>query len=180
MTDYLSLPVGSNAPELINAVVEIPLGSNNKYEYDKALRVFRLDRRLYSAVHFPGDYGFIPSTISVDSDPLDVLILAATPSFTGCLTAVRPIGLLETIDQSVVDEKILAVAQDSPRYSEVHEYCDIYPHLLKEIEHFFGVYKDLEGKRTKVVGWENAEYARKIIMESHQRYVEAAAQHARQ
>jgi len=175
MTDYLSLPIGSEAPELVNAVVEIPLGSANKYEYDKTLKVFRLDRRLYSSVHFPGDYGFIPSTISVDGDPLDVLILTASPSFTGCLTAVRPIGLLETIDQSIVDEKILAIAHDSPRYAEVHEYSDIYPHMLKEIEHFFSVYKDLEGKRTKVVGWENAEYARKIVMESSQRYERAHA-----
>jgi len=89
-----------------------------------------------------------------------------------------PIGLLETIDQSIVDEKILAVAQDSPCHSEVREHSDIYPHMLKEIEHFFGVYKDLEGKRTKVVGWEDAAYARKIIMESHQRYADSVAQHA--
>lgn len=94
VTDYLTLPIGQDAPEVVNAVVEIPRGGANKYEYDKTLRVFRLDRSLYSPVHFPGDYGFIPSTLGSDGDALDVLILVDEPSFTGCLIEVCPVGLL--------------------------------------------------------------------------------------
>src|ERR671935_3104835 len=119
MTNYLTLPVGDSAPAEVNAVVEIPRGERNKYEYDKKLHVFRLDRNLYSPVHYPGDYGFIPSTLSEDGDPLDVLVLVDAPSFPGCLIEVRPIGLLEMLDQGVRDEKILAVAQNDPRYREV-------------------------------------------------------------
>src|SRR3954453_13548577 len=108
MANYLELPVGPNSPEVINAVIEIPLEGINKYEYDKELHVFRLDRNLYSPVHYPGDYGFIPSTLSLDGDPLDVLVLVDAPSFPGCLMTVRPIGMLEMVDQDKEDEKILA------------------------------------------------------------------------
>src|SRR3954451_19511735 len=109
MLDYLKLPLGDKAPEVVNVVVEIPLLSINKYEYDKQLHVFRLDRNLYSAVHYPGDYGFIPSTLSGDGDALDVLVLVDAPSFTGCVMTVRPIGALRMTDQDSEDEKILAV-----------------------------------------------------------------------
>src|SRR5881396_1386595 len=94
MTNYLTLPIGDSAPAEVNAVIEIPRGDKNKYEYDKELNVFRLDRNLYSPVHYPGDYGFIPSTLSDDGDPLDVLVLVDAPSFTGCVMTVRPIGML--------------------------------------------------------------------------------------
>jgi len=95
MTNYLTLPVGPKSPELVNAVIEIPLEGISKYEYDKELHVFRLDRNLFSPVHYPGDYGFIPSTLGDDGDPLDVLVLVDTPSFPGCVQEVRPIGALE-------------------------------------------------------------------------------------
>jgi inorganic pyrophosphatase len=110
MLDYLRLPLGDQAPEVVNAVVEIPLQSINKYEYDKKLHAFRLDRNLYSPVHFPGDYGFFPSTLGRDADPLDVLILVDSPSFSGCIMEVRPIGVLDMLDQGIHDEKLLAVA----------------------------------------------------------------------
>jgi len=103
MLDYVALPLGDKAPEVVNVVVEIPLQSINKYEYDKKLHVFRLDRNLYSPVHFPGDYGFLPSTLSHDGDPLDVLVLVDSPSFTGCVMEVRPIGVLDMLDQGVHD-----------------------------------------------------------------------------
>ncbi len=109
MTNYLELPVGPNAPEVINAVIEIPRDAINKYEYDKELHVFRLDRNLYSPVHYPGDYGFIPSTLGEDGDPLDCLVLVDSPSFSGCVMEVRPIGMLEMLDQGLGDEKILCV-----------------------------------------------------------------------
>ena len=96
MTDYTRLPIGEHAPRRVNAVIEIPRDSVNKYEYDKTLHVFRLDRTLFSPVHYPGDYGFIPCTLGQDGDPLDVLVLVEAPSFSGCVMEVRPIGVLHT------------------------------------------------------------------------------------
>jgi inorganic pyrophosphatase len=170
MTNYLALPTGDGAPAEVNAVIEIPRGDTNKYEYDKQLHVFRLDRNLYSPVHYPGDYGFIPSTLSDDGDPLDVLVLVDAPSFTGCVMTVRPIGALRMIDQDSEDEKILAVGFNNPIYKNLNESRELYPHLLLEIEHFFSVYKELEAKRTRIKGWEDAARAREIVTESQQRY----------
>src|SRR3954453_18281190 len=98
MVNYLELPIGERAPEVVETVIEIPYEGINKYEYDKRLPVFRLDRNLYFPVHYPGDYGFIPSTLSDDGDPLDVLVMVDAPSFTGCVMKARPIGLLEMLD----------------------------------------------------------------------------------
>lgn len=172
MTNYLELPVGEESPNVINAVIEIPRDGSNKYEYDKKLHVFRLDRNLYSPVHYPGDYGFVPSTLAEDADPLDVLVLVDAPSFSGCVQAVRPIGLLEMLDQGVPDEKVLCVGKNNPRYKDVFNYSQIYPHMLREITHFFSIYKDLEGKRVEVKGWRDADYARKKVMEAEQRFIE--------
>jgi inorganic pyrophosphatase len=170
MIDYLHLPIGERCPDLVNAIVEVPRGGVNKYEYDKKLNVFRLDRTLYSPVHYPGDYGFIPSTLASDGDPLDVLVLVDNASFPGCLMEVRPIGALEMLDQGARDEKVLAVVSNDPRYTEVSNYTDIYTHILREIEHFFSIYKDLEGKRTKTIAWHSAEEARRVILESQERF----------
>lgn len=170
MPNYLELPVGPNAPALVNAVIEIPLEGISKYEYDKELHVFRLDRNLFSPVHYPGDYGFIPSTLGDDGDPLDVLVLVDTPSFPGCIQEVRPIGVLEMIDQGQGDEKILCVGDANPRYKNVVHYSDIYPHILKEITHFFSIYKDLEGKSVEVKGWRNAEHARELIVRAQKAF----------
>ena len=114
LTNYLHLPVGANAPEEINVVVEIPQGSRNKYEYDKNLNIFRLDRALHSPVYYPGDYGFMPQTLAEDGDPLDVLILVEQPTFPGCLVVARPIGMLKMIDDGLPDDKILAVPVGEP------------------------------------------------------------------
>lgn len=175
MTNYLTLPAGEGAPDEVNAVIEIPRGQTNKYEYDKQLHVFRLDRNLYSPVHYPGDYGFIPSTLSDDGDPLDVLVLVDAPSFTGCVMTIRPIGFLEMVDQGQGDEKILAVGTNNPIYKEVHDYDKLYPHLLREIEHFFTIYKELEAKTTRIVGWHDAGRARETISECQRRYAEKNA-----
>ena len=169
MTNYLSLPTGDGAPDEVNAVIEIPRGTTNKYEYDKQLHVFRLDRNLHSPVHYPGDYGFIPSTLSLDGDPLDVLVLVDAPSFPGCLMVVRPIGVLRMVDQGKEDEKILAVGTNNPIFRDVHDYQELYPHLLLEIQHFFTVYKELEAKTTKILGWEDSKRAREIVTESQER-----------
>jgi inorganic pyrophosphatase len=170
MLDYCRLPIGSHAPARINAVIEIPRDSVNKYEYDKELHVFRLDRTLFSPVHYPGDYGFIPQTLGHDGDALDVLVLVEAPSFPGCLMEVRPIGVLRMIDQGRGDEKILAVAESDPLYREVKDYSGVFEHTLREIEHFFAIYKNLEGKKTEIAGWEGVETARKIIDEGRKRF----------
>ena len=172
MPNYLELPVGPKAPQLINAVIEIPLQCSSKYEYDKELGVFRLDRNLYSPVLYPGDYGFVPSSLGDDGDPLDVLVLVDVPSFPGCVMEVRPIGALEMIDQGKGDEKILCVGAGNPRYDDVTNYLEIYPHILKEIEHFFATYKDLEGKRVEVHGWKDADAARELVTKAQKAFVE--------
>jgi inorganic pyrophosphatase len=172
MVNYLELPIGDRSPEVFRAVIEIPKDGTNKFEYDKELHVFKLDRNLHSPVHYPGDYGFIPSTLSDDGDPLDVLVLVPGPSFPGCVQEVRPIGLLEMLDQGVLDEKVLAVGKNNPRYTNVWNYTDIYPHMLREITHFFSIYKDLEGKRVEIKGWHDAAYARDHVVHSARQFVD--------
>lgn len=175
MSNYLDLPIGAKSPEVVTAVIEIPLDSVNKYEYDKTLHVFRLDRNLHSPVHYPGDYGFIPQTLAEDGDPLDILVLGDTPTFSGCVYQVRPIGLFEMLDQGIPDEKVLAYATGNPRFNGIANYTHVPEHLLREIEHFFAVYKDLEGKRTKVIGWQDADGAWECIESCHKRYLTGSA-----
>jgi inorganic pyrophosphatase len=172
MSDYLNLPIGKQHPEIVTAVIEIPKDGSNKYEYDKSLQVFRLDRNLHSPVHYPSDYGFIPQTLAEDGDPLDILVLGEQPTFPGCIYYARPIGLFEMLDQGVNDEKILAYATGNPRYSEIRNYKEVPPHVLLEVEHFFSIYKDLEGKRTKVLGWKDLGNAHQVIETCHQRFLQ--------
>ncbi len=169
--NYLTLPIGTHAPEVINAVVEVPSGQTNKYEYDKLLQVFHLDRPLYASVHYPGDYGFIPSTLAPDGDPLDILILLPAPTFSGCLVEARPVGVLEMLDQQKPDQKVLAVATSSPSHELIRDHTDFAPHVLREIENFFGIYKELEGKHTDVQGWRDARSAQGLIRAAHARFL---------
>lgn len=164
------IPTGSAPPDAVTAVIEIPTNERNKYELDKQLGVFRLDRVLYSAVHYPGDYGFLPRTLGDDGDPLDVLVLTTVPVFTGCLIEARPIGIFHLVDKGRADEKVLAVPLADPYAAELHNLGDVPPHYLKEIEHFFQVYKDLEGTTTETRGFEGIEAARSAIMGSMRRY----------
>ena len=164
------VPSGPNPPHEIYTFVEIPRGSRNKYELDKTTGFLKFDRLLYSAVHYPGDYGFIPRTLAGDGDPLDVLVDVVEPTFPGCIMAVRPVGVFLMEDDKGVDEKILAVPVDDPRHHEFRVLSHVGPHLLKEIEHFFGVYKDLEGKHTKITGWRDIDVAHRIIEEAMERY----------
>lgn len=175
MTNYLELPIGEKVPEIVTAIVEIPQDGVNKYEYDTTLHVFRLDRNLHSPVHYPGDYGFVPQTIAEDGDPLDILILGTTPAFPGCMLKARPIGLFEMLDQGVPDEKIVAYATGNPRFSSIDSYTQVHEHVLREVEHFFSIYKDLEGKRTKVLGWKDRDAAMEVIQSSHKRYLDRKA-----
>ncbi len=148
----------------------MPKGSQNKYEYDKHLKIFKLNRTLYSPVHYPGDYGFIPSTLAEDSDPLDAPVLVDEPSFPGCLLVTRPIGLLDMLDEDERDEKVLAVPVNNPRYDTIHDFRDILPHMLREIEHFFRIYKELEGKTVITKGWQGAAAAKEIIARYHDNF----------
>ena len=167
------LDPGPECPAIVRMIVEIPKNSSNKYEYDKELGVFRLDRALYSPLHYPGDYGFIPGTLGEDGDPLDVLSLVDEPSFPGVLISVRPVGVLEMVDQQQPDQKILAVPVRNPRFDQILAIEDIFPHNLREIEHFFDIYKELEGKRTELRGWRGAEQAHHLIHRARQRYLDS-------
>ena len=172
--DIYDLPPGEESPEVVNAVVEIPKGTRNKIEYDPEDDVFRLDRVLHSPVHYPGDYGFIPGTLAEDGDALDIIVLVTDPTFTGCVLEARPVGALVMRDEKGRDEKILAVPQRDPRYEETADISNLPGHLLREIEHFFDIYKELEGKATATLGWEPGRKARSIIRESTRRKREAA------
>jgi len=171
MTDYLRLGIGKHSPEIVTAVIEIPQGSSNKYEYDKRWQVFRLDRNLHSPVLYPSDYGFIPQTLAEDGDPLDIMVLGEKPTFPGCVYDAFPIGLFRMLDQGQPDEKVLAYATGNPRFRGLREYTEIQSHLLKEIEHFFSVYKFLEDKETSVLGWAPAEEAKRTIQTAHGRFI---------
>jgi len=168
--NYLHLPLGENKPDEINVVIEIPEKSRNKYEYDKSYDILRLDRALHSAMYYPGDYGFAPQTLALDGDPLDVLVLVIKPTFPGCLVVARPIGLLEMMDEGKEDDKIIAVPVGEPAFEEIHSYTQIFPHTLRKISHFFETYKLLEGKKTSVVGWHDEAAARRVILESFERF----------
>jgi len=168
--NYLELPVGEKAPDIFNIVVEIPRGSANKYEFDPRLNIFRLDRTLYSPMHYPGDYGFVPSTMAADGDPLDVLVLVESPSFTGCVIEARAIGMLAMVDQGKEDLKVLCVPIRDPRAETLQDFKDVHPHRLREIEHFFSIYKELERKSTETNGWFGADEARKAIVAAIERF----------
>jgi inorganic pyrophosphatase len=157
------LAVGPNPPDEINSIIEIPRGSRNKYELDKETGLFRFDRLLYSAVYYPGDYGFIPRTLADDDDPLDVLVMVTEPTFPGCYMTVRPLGAFEMRDEKGLDEKILAVPVHDPLYQEYHDLDDVASHYLREVEHFFAIYKELEGVETTIQGWRDRARAREII-----------------
>ena len=143
--------------------IEIPKGSRNKYEWDKTKKHIRFDRMLFSSVHYPCDYGFIPNTLAKDGDELDALVLVWEATFPGCFIEARPIGVFKMKDEKGPDEKILCVPIADPLWNHIQDLSQVPPHLLKEIEHFFQIYKDLEGKKTQVEGWEGKDKALSII-----------------
>jgi inorganic pyrophosphatase len=171
MVDYWrDLETGPRPPEEVYAVIESPKGTENKYEYDVRRKAIVLDRVLYSAVHFPGDYGFIPRTLDEDGDPLDILVLVSTATFPGCIMRARPIGLLKMLDGDKRDDKILAVPADDPRYAEYRDLNSAALHILKEIAYLFETYKVLEGKQVRILGWEGAEAAKTVITDCQAHY----------
>lgn len=179
------ISVGDHSPQIVNAIVEIPKETHNKYEYDEKLDIIKIDRVLHSPMHYPVDYGFIPQTRSKDGDHLDVMIITNSPIFTGCLIKVRPIGVLIMSDEKGDDEKILSVPLKNPSYDHVKSLKDVEDHFLKELVHFFSEYKRLENKSVTVKGWLNRTEAYKIIKEStkvyqqeeHQKSIQFSASH---
>ena len=159
MNDIDKISIGEKSPEVINAVIEIPKGSSNKYELDKETGLLFLDRPLYSSVHYPGDYGFIPQTHWDDNDPLDVLVITSNPVYPLTLAKVRVIGVLRMIDSGEKDDKIIGVYDSEPRFKDTTDIKQIQKHVLKEIIHFFETYKELQGKKceiTEIKGKETA------------------------
>lgn len=167
---YSNIPLGNKAPELVNAVIEIPRGSHNKYEYVEDIDEIALDRVLYSPLFYPTDYGFIPHTRSEDGDHLDVMVFVTDPTFPGCVLSVRPIGVLDMEDEKGQDWKIIAVADKDPRQFSIQTIEDVDEQVKKEIAHFFEVYKTLEGKRVRVRGWLGKEEAYRLINEASERF----------
>ncbi len=154
---YTSISAGSAAPSVVNAIVEIPKGRRSKFEVDKSTGLMRLDRYLYSSSHYPGDYGFIPQTLADDGDALDVLVMVNEPTFSGCLIEARVVALFRMTDRGVADYKILGVPQTDPLFDEIRDVSDVPRHFLREVEHFFLTYKQLEGVAIDSQGWAAAE-----------------------
>jgi inorganic pyrophosphatase len=151
------------------AFIEIPGGSRNKYEFDQELGAVALDRRLFTSMSYPSDYGFIEGTLGEDGDPLDALVLVGDPTFPGCRIRVRPVGLFYMTDEKGPDEKIICVPLKDPMWSTVRDIHDIPAAFREEIEHFFQVYKDLEDEKTETRGFGNRAEARRIIAEARER-----------
>lgn len=166
------LPAGPRVPDVVNVVVEVPKTSRNKYEYSKEVGSIELDRVLYSSLHFPGDYGFIPRTYYEDGDPLDILVMTNHPTFPGCIIQARPIGMFRMIDKGEPDFKILAVPADDPNFNEYWDVSNIPQHFPREMAHFFMTYKQLEGTEVTNNGWAGVTEAKDTILASMQHYQE--------
>jgi inorganic pyrophosphatase len=154
----------------VKVMVEIPKGCRNKYEYDKVSGMMKLDRTLFSPVHYPSDYGFIPDTLADDGDALDAMVLVSEPTFPGCMIDARPVGVFKMADEKGPDEKILCIPINDPSWNHIKDLDGIPPHLLKEIEHFFSVYKALEEKKTQVFGWSGVGDAYEYIKRAQHQY----------
>ena len=157
----------------VTVIVEIPKGSRNKYEMNHDTGRIKLDRMLFSSVHYPADYGFIDGTLGGDGDPLDALVLVDEPTFPGCEILTRPVGVFKMNDEKGEDEKILTVPVSDPRWNEVTALEEVPGSLRREIEHFFTIYKELEpNKQTRIEGWDDEATAWKLIGEARARLVE--------
>jgi inorganic pyrophosphatase len=173
--DFSDIPPGTDIPRVVNVIVEIPKGRRSKFEVDKKTGLIRLDRYLYSSSHYPGDYGFIPQTLAEDHDPLDALVMVNEPTFSGCLIETRVIGLFRMIDRGANDFKVFGVPNSDPLFTEIQNLTDAPHHFLREVEHFFATYKQLEGAHVETQGWASAPEAIAEVKASVERYRDAAA-----
>ncbi len=163
-----------DADDTIEVFIEVPMGSRNKYEWDFQRQAFVLDRMLFTAVRYPGDYGFIPQTLALDGDHLDAIVILGEPTFPGCVVKGRVLGMLDMHDDKGPDEKVLTVADHDPRWRSLRTLEDVPRHLLDEIAHFFEIYKDLERKLVSINGWEPHDKAWEVIAAARKRFPGAA------
>ena len=167
------IPVGKNAPEIFNTVVEIPKGCKNKYEVDKDLGIMRVDRVLHSVSTYPHNYGFIPQTFAHDDDPLDVLLLSQILIHPSCVAYSKPIGVMQMTDDGKIDSKIIAVQVEDPHFNHYNDVKDLPPYMLREIKRFFEEYKMLDATKDVLVEeFESADKAKEIIKVCERRYKE--------
>lgn len=158
--------------KIYEAIIEIPMGTKNKYEIDKARNRIKLDRVLYSPMTYPAEYGYIEETLAEDNDPLDILVLASSKTFPGCIVDARIVGYLNMIDSDEPDQKIIGVMNNDPRFSHINDINDIQQHTLREIKHFFKTYKDLQQNKTvEVFDFHDKIDALELIQECKQRYI---------
>ena len=155
---------------IVHALIEIPLGSKNKYELDKKTGRILLDRVLYAAMIYPAEYGIIENTLAPDGDPLDILVICSEPTFPGCVVPARVLGYLSMTDGGKLDYKLIAVVDCDPRYDDVRELSDLAPFVLKEISNFFANYKVLQGVQVEVGDYHPREDAVRIIKECREKY----------
>ncbi len=165
---------GKNAPKEINVIIEINKGSKNKYEIDKETGLIALDRVMHTSQDYPFDYGFVPQTLWHDGDALDVVLLTTYPLLPGILVSVRPVAVMEMVDSGERDEKILAVPVDDPRFASLQDLKDVNSHTLKEIEHFFATYKQIQKKSIEIKGWHDVKTAEKNVLEAIAMYQKKA------
>lgn len=156
-----------------DAIIEIPRGSRNKYEMDHETGRIRFDRVLYSPMFYPADYGFVENTLGLDGDPIDVLVFLTKPTVPGCVIEVKTIGVLKMSDDKGQDEKLICVPVADPTWNQLENITDMNPHTLKEVEHFFRVYKDLENKTTTIEGYGDKAEAEQLLQDARERFVPA-------
>ena len=170
MNVWHDVEVGDNPPELVNAIIEIPRRSRAKYEIDKETGLLKLDRILYSAVHYPANYGLVPRTLGEDNDPLDIMVLSYVDAPPMCLMRARIIGVMGMIDGGEGDDKLIAVAEDDISVNHIKDVSELPQPFTTEITHFFSEYKRLEKKEVEVSGFQGREVAHRIITEGIERY----------
>ncbi|MBW1617851.1 inorganic diphosphatase [Empedobacter falsenii] len=156
-----------------DAIIEIPRGSRNKYEMDHETGRIRFDRVLFSPMFYPADYGFVENTLGLDGDPIDVLVFLTEPTVPGCVIEVKTIGVLKMSDDKGQDEKLICVPVADPTWNQLENITDMNPHTLKEVEHFFRVYKDLENKTTTIEGYGDKAEAEQLLQDARERFVPA-------
>jgi inorganic pyrophosphatase len=157
-------------PSVINCIIEIPKGRRSKFEVDRKTGLMKLDRYLYASAHYPGDYGFIPKTLAEDGDALDILVMVNEPTFSGCLIEARVLGVFRMQDRGANDFKVLAVPNTDPLFDESRELKHVPTPFLREVEHFFSTYKQLEGVKVDVLGWGQADDATAEVAACMERY----------
>jgi inorganic pyrophosphatase len=170
LRDFMMIPPGTGDPGVANCIVEIPKGRRTKFEVCKSTGLIKMDRYLYSSSVYPGDYGFIPQTLADDGDPLDILVMVNEPTFSGCLIEARVVGMFRMRDKGHDDFKILAVPDKDPLFAAMKGLDDVPSHFLREVEHFFSTYKQLEGVTIEALGWATQEVGTKEVRECIDRF----------